>query len=399
MLARRNASGGAGYLDPAAKGRPFAATVITFFVLLAALAAPCAEDASPLSRETLSELLASDPVQQAAAYDFLARRPMSDNGVVVPWLKENTDRLQPMFLYELACQLFADDRAAALEWYAVALVRARYDAGRCSNASGGNEVGTLAWRAAPVPTYVVNHPDERAAAFGRALGRADLFADQISPLWICLRGTRKGIGPAPGVRPESEWPRIREQLRAQGAQLADASFGQPARIAADRAILTLRQPGEAHAVAWSMDDKMLAVTSFMDSQTTLWDARNGALIRQMTGGNSLEGPAAFTRDGKYLVTAAITEGAGRAHDTLTIWDARTGEIARTLAWPNQGRAAFGQRRAARRRRPMGPGPGRLVGSRRSPADRIGPLDGPPQPADARRRMNDGRRVRRRAVDT
>jgi WD40 repeat protein len=318
-------------------GKICAATIVTAFVLLAALAAPRAEDASPLSREKLSELLASDPVQQVAAYDFVTSRPMSDNGVIVPWLNESTDRLQPMFLYELSRRLFADDRAAALEWYAIALMRARYDAGRCSNTSAGNDVGTLAWRATPVPTYVINHPDERAAAFGRALGRTDLFADQISPMWVCLRGTRPGTGAAPGVKPESEWSRIRERLRQQGAQLADTSFGQPDKIVADRAILTLRQPGEAHAVVWSIDDTMLAVTSFVPSHTTLWDARNGALIRQMTGGNALKGPAAFTRDGKYLVTAAITQGAGRAHDSLTIWDVGTGEIAHTLAWPVQDR--------------------------------------------------------------
>src|ERR1035438_63660 len=196
-------------LDWAILGRVCVITV----VLLTTFGESRGDNMSSASRGQLPQLLSADVKRQSATLDLIKSRPMSDNDLLVPWLRENTDRLPPVFLYELARRLYPSDHATALEWYAIGLIRARYDANRCSEASVGRDIGALAWRSAPVPTYGANHPDELASALFRALKRDDLFSDQISPLWICAPGLAGDQGnqaepilDTTAVKPQSEWP-------------------------------------------------------------------------------------------------------------------------------------------------------------------------------------------------
>ena len=64
----------------------------------------------------------ADTIDQSRRLDAIASLPMSDNDVIVPWLKANTGRLEPEYLFELGRRLVDIDPDAALEWWEVAHV-------------------------------------------------------------------------------------------------------------------------------------------------------------------------------------------------------------------------------------------------------------------------------------
>lgn len=311
---------------------PIAIAAISLYISLVDTKA----DDGPLpSRSELPTVLVvdADTTRQIATYEIVSRLPVSDNDIVIPWLKENASLLQPMFLYELARRMFAHDHAAALEWYIVAVSRARFDANRCADPAASNSVRLLTGRAEPIPSYLRDHPEELSSAVERALSRPDVFVDKISPMWICgrdlavygMRESAAATDPGSAVRPSTEWPAIRDHIRQKMASFA----GRPN----DSGVQRLVHKGSIVTVAWSPDGKLLATSSFFDGRITLWDVESGRAIREMTREFPRGHVIAFTGDNAHLLTAPAEEGAAYLKDALSIWDLRAATVVGSVEGP------------------------------------------------------------------
>jgi WD40 repeat protein/serine/threonine protein kinase/class 3 adenylate cyclase len=107
-------------------------------------------------------------------------------------------------------------------------------------------------------------------------------------------------------------------------------------VAADREILTLRDPSTAN-VAWSPDGRLLATGGTAVGQgqpdVLLWDAHTGALVRRLVGHTTDIDYLAFSNDSTRLATVA-----SQGDDRTIIWDTRTGKKVRTI--PGLGLGGF-----------------------------------------------------------
>jgi len=283
----------------------------------------------------------TDTAAQMASYTAIARQPPTANEVVIPWLRDNADRLQPMFLFELARRLFPDDRETALDWYAIALVRARYDAERCSDPAAGSGVGALAWRAEPIPSYLRDDPKALPAAFARIHQRDDVLVDAISPIWICVRAVSaygkvlngQASHSTGWVKPDSEWPGIRDKLLQRVSALAASPALGDDPFERLRILHRLALRTAVSSLAWSHDGKWLATSSNFNRSITLWDTRSGAQRREMTRELSFGGSLAFTADGRYLLTATAHQDGADPQSAATLWRVETGNIAGHIDGP------------------------------------------------------------------
>jgi len=148
--------------------------------------------------------------------------PNSSDDEVVFWITQNQLKLPPYFLYEAARRRLATDRAAALTWFLLAGVRARYDALRCADRSAGQNVVMLPQLAPEVAQYAEAHRAESGRAGLLVMQRSDLFAHEASPWWICSQGIRNTVRALEGgrldkaqwLKPDTEWPAMRTQLAA-----------------------------------------------------------------------------------------------------------------------------------------------------------------------------------------
>lgn len=175
------------------------------------------KDTSPLEN---FKIIDSKEARSNDPFSVLHDKPMSENKALIPQLKSTANELPPHYLYELARRLWPTDKAAALEWLAVGMARARYDALRCVDRT---HVGAISVLPSIAPDVVKGAQADRAA-FGeaglRALARPDLFVDSVSPSWICNHGiaTMNAIQGKPTneqelIRPQSEWEGLRMEVR------------------------------------------------------------------------------------------------------------------------------------------------------------------------------------------
>jgi sugar lactone lactonase YvrE len=329
-------------MTPLDRGRAIcrALSVATLVVILeiCAVTAWAAADTSRLARDEFARRLVvdADTVRQLAVFEMVHGRPASDNDIIVPWTVQNADRLIPMFLYDLAGRLFNTNRDGALDWYAIALVRARYDANRCADPIVEN-IGALKSDAGrELLDDLTEHPEAFADAAARVLRRPQLMVDEISPLWICLRGVRDTrtippghtADPATAVKPALGWPSIREGTWEDFATMAAGKQQLPGPVQMGRVVKRLLHKEGPGSVAWSPDGKLIASESF--TNIFIWDAETGRLLHDMGTELTPLHSLAFTADGRYLLTTRTHDQGTRRPGSVTVWDVRTGELVRDI---------------------------------------------------------------------
>jgi WD domain, G-beta repeat/WD40-like Beta Propeller Repeat len=317
------------------KIRFFALSVAIVTIAVAAQAQAPAQNAPPLPRDQLSKILIVDltPRGQLQTLAALERQPMSDNDIIVPWLKANADRIEPLLLMELARRVFAQSHGDGLEWFAIGYARTVYDAKRCADptADDGLAIALLTRLAGTqIPAYLASHHDEYAAAEQRALARRDLFTDAVSPLWICIHGleayrsTMTGKPAELALRPRSVWPTIQQSIRqAMTAGIRKTQAAQAARQALPAGTIELRPPNQGipFALAWSPDGKRLAMTLKRTFRIAIWDVASHMLLREIGGRRGLEPALAYAPDGHDIVTSIMQDGPhGRSHLAVSVID-------------------------------------------------------------------------------
>lgn len=223
--------------------------------------------------------------------------------------------MPPMFLALLSRRLFDQSPAEALEWFAVSYARALYDAQRCSDPTAGADLvlPLMAIAGQPLVSYRLSHPDENAAAEQRALARKDLFADNVSPMWICVHGLaamqQQLTGkPAPyPVKPADQWPPLQQRVRDTiTADINRERAAHAARDALPKATVELRvsHKGTPFSLAWSPDGAQLAMSLNGDSHIVIWDARRATTVKELDRVTAITDDIAFTPDGGVIVTSS-----------------------------------------------------------------------------------------------
>ncbi|MBF0324166.1 hypothetical protein [Magnetospirillum moscoviense] len=186
--------------------------------LLAGPAALAAEQPLPVPPPT-------DWLKQADLYGQVARMGPAQDAQVIDWTLAHQRLVSSGFLFDLSRRLLAAGRTQdALEWYAIALLRGHYDAGRCQDRSAKRAVGGLARQAAVVARYGNTHAQEFGDAGMKALARNDLFGHTVSPDWVCAQGLTGMGGQSAGTIPPNLWDAValsvREEFTKQFGQMS-----------------------------------------------------------------------------------------------------------------------------------------------------------------------------------
>lgn len=175
------------------------------------LAAVLAAFAVPALAADLPEPPPTDWVRQADLFGKVAQS--ADDGAVIAWERTHQATLSSGYLFDLSRRLLRSDADQAMEWYVVAMLRGRYDAGRCIDDTAGRAVSRLSQMAAEVLRYGETHRREFATAGLRALARPDLLAHTISPDWVCAQGLSGMGGRSAGTTPPVTWTALETKLR------------------------------------------------------------------------------------------------------------------------------------------------------------------------------------------
>lgn len=185
-------------------------------IAAAALAVALSWSPAALAADSaLPEPPPADWLAQADLFGRVATLPAARDAEMAAWGQKHQAMLSSGYLFELSRRLLAVGQGElALEWYAVALMRGQYDAGRCRDSSARRAVSGLARQAAVVARYGHQNPHLFGAAGTRALARPDLFAHTISPDWICAQGLTGMGGQSAGTIAANLWPEIEQAVRA-----------------------------------------------------------------------------------------------------------------------------------------------------------------------------------------
>lgn len=181
-------------------------------VLMAALAALFAS-AAMAAEPDLPTPPPTDWMKQADLFGRVIPLGGDHDATVIAWERANQSLLSSGYLFDLSRRLLASDPDQALEWYAVALIRGQYDAGRCLDDTARRAVSRLSGMADLVARYGHTYPHQFGAAGLRALARPDLLTHSISPDWVCAQGLSGMGGRSAGTTPPSVWPAVEQRLR------------------------------------------------------------------------------------------------------------------------------------------------------------------------------------------
>ena len=165
----------------------------------------------------------ADWLAQADLFGGVVTLGPAEDSRVIAWSQTHQLALSSGYLFDLSRRLLASGKTGeALEWYAVALMRGQYDAGRCRDSSARRAVSGLARQAAMVARYGRQQPREFGQAGLRALARPDLFAHTISPDWVCAQGLSGMGGQSAGTIAPNLWDDVDKSVRAEfGKQFAE----------------------------------------------------------------------------------------------------------------------------------------------------------------------------------
>jgi hypothetical protein len=135
-----------------------------------------------------------------------------DDDAVIAWERAHQSALSSGFLFDLSRRLLARQPAEAMQWYVVALVRGRYDAGRCIDDTANRAVSRLSGLAEDVLRYGQTHRHDFGAAGLQALARPDLLAHTVPPDWICVQGLSGMGGRSAGTTAPATWTPLARRL-------------------------------------------------------------------------------------------------------------------------------------------------------------------------------------------
>ena len=153
---------------------------------------------------------------------FVTVTQSRDDEAVAAWERRHQTMLSSGYLFDLSRRLLAHDPDQAMEWYVVAQMRGRYDAGRCVDDTANRALSRLARMATGVLRYGESRPHEFAAAGKRALARGALLSHTIHPDWICAQGFSGMGGRSAGTTPPATWPALEHRLRQDWAKQFEA---------------------------------------------------------------------------------------------------------------------------------------------------------------------------------
>lgn len=153
---------------------------------------------------------------------FVAVTQSRDDDAVIAWTQRHQAALSSGYLFELSRRLLPRDPVQAMEWYVVAQVRGRYDAGRCLDDTAGRALSRLARTATGVLRHGEGRPRDFAVAGQRALARPDLLAHTIHPDWICAQALSGMGGRSAGITPPATWPALEQRLRSEWSKQFEA---------------------------------------------------------------------------------------------------------------------------------------------------------------------------------
>lgn len=113
-----------------------------------------------------------------------------------------------------------------------------------------------------------------------------------------------------------------------GQSLATATADTRLWQTSDVQLIRTLPPHRSWAVAFSPDGQLLVSTA--ENTVFLWGVADGSLLHALTGHRWWVDSAAFTRDGKILVTGSNdVHTAGRSHGEINFWAVESGELLRS----------------------------------------------------------------------
>jgi hypothetical protein len=148
--------------------------------------------------------------------------PRESDAYVISTLTAEMDDLPPLYLYELVRRTCISDPERASYLFGLAGMRLRYDAYRCVDASAKAGVhATVFALQMPECGSMLSDLDLSLKSLRKLRDAKELFSSKASPWWICSHGMaamqagleKRTLDVAEWLKPESEWEKIREQVR------------------------------------------------------------------------------------------------------------------------------------------------------------------------------------------
>lgn len=122
----------------------------------------------------------------------------------------------------------------------------------------------------------------------------------------------------------------------EGTVLAPALRGQDASAIETAHLVPQFNIKDAKAVAFSPDDRTLAVATGNTAQ--LWDVATGLSLRSLEDPEGEVESVVFSHNGEFLLTTSSNSDRGRSADATRIWDVKTGQ--QIHLFPGRGPAVF-----------------------------------------------------------
>jgi WD40 repeat protein len=101
-----------------------------------------------------------------------------------------------------------------------------------------------------------------------------------------------------------------------------------------RLVRVFAHDGEVGAIAWSPDGSKIAAGGELHSAVMIWEARTGALLRNLNREFGGVSAVAWSRDGKTVAAGRKFTEAARGHVAVHIWDSETGRVLQSLLGPS-----------------------------------------------------------------